>query len=445
MHQSRTLSVGLDVHQDSMAVADVDQEHQAEVISLGAIGTRPCDLDQRIRTRQSNSSQLGCVYDAGPWGSWLSRDRTKQGHGCGGVAPSLIPTKAGARVQTTRRAASQLARLMRAGDLPPVDGPQVEADASRALRRAREEAWRDLKTAQPRLNALLLRHDIRYTGQATWGPAPRRWLREVVWPTPAPPIVYHADVRAVPAHRAGLERLEQARQDPVHTGRLGPVVDALQARRGVQCTVAGTSMATRGDRTRFDKPSPRMRDLGLTPSDDPTGAPRRQGALTKTGHAHARRARLDGAWAYRSPAHGSRHLPWRLNRRPKAVQDLRWKAQVRLCQRARRLSARGHHAHRVVVAIARELSALMWAMAQQVPVTPEPPRRSPRDLERPTVWTIPGQWRHPGVVPPAALARGRHPTDPSQGVANPRRSAGSPVGSDGLRRFRWTAFSKGHR
>jgi len=36
---------------------------------------------------------------------------------------------------------------------------------------------------------------------------------------------------------------------------------------------------------------------------------------------------------------------------------------------ARQLSARGKHVHRVVVAIARELSAFMWAMAQQGAVT----------------------------------------------------------------------------
>jgi hypothetical protein len=38
----------------------------------------------------------------------------------------------------------------------------------------------------------LLRHDLRYTGSATWGPAHLRWLSEVVCPTPAQPIVFQA-------------------------------------------------------------------------------------------------------------------------------------------------------------------------------------------------------------------------------------------------------------
>jgi hypothetical protein len=39
MNQSRTLHIGLDVHQEPMAVAYIAQEHGAEVTSLGTIGT----------------------------------------------------------------------------------------------------------------------------------------------------------------------------------------------------------------------------------------------------------------------------------------------------------------------------------------------------------------------------------------------------------------------
>ena len=50
------------------------------------------------------------------------------------------------------------------------------------------------------------------------------------------------------------------------------------------------------------------------------------------------------------------------------IQDIRWKAQVRLCKRYRRLVARGNHANVVTVAIARELSGFMWAIAKEVPI-----------------------------------------------------------------------------
>jgi transposase len=49
MPQSSTLYVGLDVHKESIAVAYIAKEHHAEVVYLGAIGTRQCDIDTLIR------------------------------------------------------------------------------------------------------------------------------------------------------------------------------------------------------------------------------------------------------------------------------------------------------------------------------------------------------------------------------------------------------------
>jgi transposase len=370
MSHSRTRFIGMDVHKDSIAVAYVAQEHGAEVIYLGTVGTRQSDIDHLVRKRPSKATQLVFVDEAGPWGSWLYRYLTKKGDHCCVVAPSLIPKKSGDRVKTDRRDAVQLARLMRSGDLTPVDVPTVEDEAIRDLTRARDAAIGDLKAAKFRLKAFLRRHDIRYTGRATWNPAHLRWLSEVVCPTPAQHIVFQESVRAVTEHTERLQRLAQARQEQVKSWRLHPVVEALQARRGVQFTVAVTTVAELGDLTRFDTPRELMKCLGLIPSEYATGERRRQGAMTTAGNTHARRALVEGAWAYRYPAKVSRHLQRRWEQLPKPIQDIRGKAQVRLCKRYRRLMARGQHAHQVVVAIARELVGFLWAMATQVPVTP---------------------------------------------------------------------------
>ena len=86
---------------------------------------------------------------------------TKTGYQCGVVAPALIPNKAGDRVKTARRNAVQLARLLRSGDRTPVYVPKVADAAMRDLTRAREDPIGDLKAAQFRLNAFLLRHTMR--------------------------------------------------------------------------------------------------------------------------------------------------------------------------------------------------------------------------------------------------------------------------------------------
>ena len=370
MHQSRTLSLGLDVQKESIAVAYVAKEDHAEVVALGNIGTRQCDIDQLIRKMQSKSKHRIFVSEAGPCGYWLYRDLTTKGYVCWVVAPSLIPQTPGDRVTTNRRDAIKLARRMRSGDLTPVYVPQVEEEAMRDLCRARDDAIRDLQTAQFRLQAFLLRHAIRYTGRATWGPAHLRWLREVVCPTPAQQIVFQEYLRAVTAHTERLARLAQELPDQVQTWRLAPVVEALQALRGVPCTVAGTTVAERGDLTRFANPRQLMNSLGLTPSEYSTGERRRQGGITQPGNTHARRALVEGAWASRYPATVSRHLQLRLEQVSKPSQDMSWKAQIRLCKRYRQLSARGKNANQVVVAIARELSAFMWAIAQEGALTP---------------------------------------------------------------------------
>src|SRR5499426_3858282 len=220
MKQSSTLYIGLDVHKEAIAFAYVAKEHHAEVISIGNIGTRQCDIDQLIRKMQSKSSHLVFVYEAGPCGYWLYRYLTKKGHVCWVVAPSLIPKKPGDRVKTNRRDAIKLARLMRSGDLPPVSVPQVADEAIRDLCRAREDTIRDLKAAKFRLKAFLLRQDIRYTGRATWGPAHLRWLSEVVCPTPAQQIVFQEYIRAVTEHTERLKRLEHELQEHVQSWRL---------------------------------------------------------------------------------------------------------------------------------------------------------------------------------------------------------------------------------
>ena len=405
MNQSRTLYVGMDVHKDSIAVAYVAEDHPPDVVFLGAIGTRQCDIDQLIRKLQSKSKHLVFVYEAGPCGYWLYRYLTKKSHVCWVVAPSLIPKKAGDRVKTDRRDAVALARLLRAGDLTPVSGPSVEDDAMRDLSRAREDPLSALTAATCRLKAFLRRHDLRDTGRATWTPAHLRWLSEVGCATAAQHIVCQESVRAVTEHTERLQRREQALQAQVNAWRFSPVVEVLQARRGVPCTVAVTTVAELGDLPRVANPSELRQVLGLSPSESSPGERRRQGSIPQAGNPQARRALMEGAWASRDPAKVSRHLQRRREPHPNIIQDLSWKAQVRRCKRSRRRSARGKQANQVVVAIARELIGFMGAMATQLPVTSSAPDGARSHDERRRFPNGPRKRRGPGLVSPSTALR----------------------------------------
>jgi transposase len=83
----------------------------------------------------------------------------------------------------------------------------------------------------------------------------------------------------------------------------------------------------------------------------------------KIGNSHARRALVEGAWAYRLKPRVGRHKVDRIEALPKPVREIAWKAQVRLCARDRRLTAPGKSANVVSVAIARERVGFVWALA----------------------------------------------------------------------------------
>ena len=130
-----------------------------------------------------------------------------------------------------------------------------------------------------------------------------------------------------------------------------------------------TVVAELGNIARFDIPRQVCAFLGLNPSEHSSGGKRRLGAITKAGNSHARRALIEAAWAYRFPARVSLLIQERQENLPKSIQDIAWKAQVRLCKRYRHLVSRGKHPNVAVTAVARELAAFMWAIARELETT----------------------------------------------------------------------------
>jgi transposase len=369
MPENTTLFVGLDVHKDSISVAYAESDRSAAPHFLGSIGSRHSDVDSMVRRLLSKGAELAFAYEAGPCGYGLHRHLLARGFRCQVVAPSLIPKRPGDKVKTDRRDAVELARLLRSGDLTEVHVPSVEDEAIRDLCRARDAARKNCRDAKLRLKSFLLRLGLSYSGRADWNDAHKRYLAKVVCPTAAQQIVYQESIRAVDEQVERLGRIERELLELASSWRLWPIVEALQALRGVEWIVALTVVAELGDITRFDNPRQLAAFVGLIPSEHSSGDKRRQGPITKSGNGRARRALVEGAWAYRYPAKVSEHIRKRIEHLPKIAQDIGWKAQVRLCSRFRKLHGRGKHANVVVTAIARELTAFMWAIAKEIPIT----------------------------------------------------------------------------
>ena len=147
---------------------------------------------------------------------------------------------------------------------------------------------------------------------------------------------------------------------------MAPVVKALQSLRGVSVISAAITVAELGDISRFCHPKELMAYLGLVPSEHSSGESIKRGGITKTGNSHARRVLVESAWTYKHHARVTPPLLKRQRDLPKNICQISWKAQLRLCARLRRMITRKKPNNVVVIAIARELAAFMWAIAQEV-------------------------------------------------------------------------------
>jgi transposase len=226
-------------------------------------------------------------------------------------------------------------------------------------------AVRTLRQARQQLSGFLLRQGQHYHRPA-WTVSHRRWLAGLKFEQPMHHIILEDCIAAVEAATARRDRLTAHIEAALPEWSLAPVVEALQALRGVALVAAATLVAELGDITRFTNPRQFMAYLGLVPSEHSSGGKRRQGGITKAGNGAARRMLIEAAWSYRFPARISREQLLRQEALPKLIRDIAWKAQERLCRRYRALARAGKLPTVIIAAIARELSGFVWAIAKQV-------------------------------------------------------------------------------
>ncbi|GAA4648235.1 IS110 family transposase [Kistimonas scapharcae] len=356
MSKDSTLFVGLDTHKTSIAVAYIGSERDDTVQDYGTIGTLHRDIDRLIRRLQSKATKLFFAYEAGPCGYWLYRYLTGKGFHCIVAAPSRLPKD---KIKTDRRDARTIAVTLRNADLAQVYVPDVEDESIRDLIRARTDLVNDLKAAKQRLNSFLLRHDQVYHGKR-WSRQHWLWLSERVFSTTAQNVVLKQYMDTIEDRQSQLTFMEQQIDEYLPKWSRYPVVQALQALKGVRQITAMTMVAEIIDFKRFENPSQLFSWLGLVPSENTSGGKRRQGSITKCGNSHARKALIESGWSYRHPEKLTRDLMLRQEGLPDAVKEIAWRAQLRLCKRYRDLNARYKNKNIVVVAIARELAAFMW-------------------------------------------------------------------------------------
>src|SRR5712672_3581618 len=358
--------VAFDTSKLRNAVAIAEAGRTGEIRFVGEIENGGAATAKLVRKLAAKYERLTFCYEAGPTGYGLYRQIKSLGYECLVAAPSLIPTKPGDRVKTNRRDALNLAKLLRAGELTAVWVPDERHEAMRDLVRARDAAVKDYRIKRQNVSSLLLRLGRHYPGKKTWGRTHLNWLTGLKLEHREQRIAFEEMLLAVRQVRERIERLEQAMREAVADWTLAPVIEAVQAMRGIDMVGAVAFLADLVDLSRFQNPRQLMAYLGLTPSERSTGESVKRGGITKAGNTRARRLLIEAAWSYRFPPRVSKDMQTRIGAAPRTAREIAWKAQMRLCGRFRTLTRKGKRPTIVVTAIARELSAFIWAINREV-------------------------------------------------------------------------------
>jgi transposase len=362
--------VALDTSKLRNAVAIAQPGRGGEIRFLGEIENSEAATVKLVRKLAGTYRRLTFCYEAGPTGYGLYRQIKSLGHACLVVAPSLIPKKPGDRVKTNRRDALDLARQLRAGELTAVWVPDERHEAMRDLTRAREAAVEDLRGKRQQVSSFLLRQGRHYPGKKTWTKAHMSWLASQKLGHAEQRIAFEEMLLAIRQAAERIARLEEAIRAAVPDWSLCEVVTALMAMRGIDLISAAAFLAEIGDLSRFATPRELMAYLGLVPSEHSTGDTIKRGAITKAGNRRARRILVECSWSYRHPPRVGKKKEEKVAAAPPAAREIAWKAQHRLYTRYRALSRRGKLATVVVTAVARELSAFIWAVNRAITTAP---------------------------------------------------------------------------
>jgi transposase len=313
------------------------------------------------RLNREAPGEVRSCYEAGPLGYVLQRELEAQGVVCEVVAPSLIPIKPGERIKTDWRDARKLAELLRAGLLTEVRPPNEADEALRDLCRGRDSVRQDLMRARHRMSKFLLRRGYRYHDtQRHWGVRHMAWLRPLRFERAAAQATFDH-------YLLTIDHLEERlRQVDAHLGVFGAEepyrrpVAWLRCFRGIDTVTSVSLVAELHDFRRFRSARALMAYLGLVPSERSSGEQRRQGGITRAGNLHVRRLLVEAAWHHRHRPVLSQPLRKRREGQPADIIAIADRAQERLHARFMRMTRRGIHYNKTVVAMARELVGYLW-------------------------------------------------------------------------------------
>lgn len=367
----RIITLGMDVHKDSITIAVLPEDAPAPT----HVDRLPNDFVKlrRYCDRLAEQGELRACYEASGAGYVIHRTMREWGFVCDVIAPSLIPIRSGVQRKHDKHDAVQLARLHRAGELTPVRVPSEAEERVRDVVRCRETFQREILKSRHYLLKFLARRGFVYREGENWTHKHLAWLRAFAAassPLAREDAFVFREYLALFEYKVGRrDELDREIATLAELPHLARAVGWLQCFRGFQLQAAMVLATEIGDWRRFAQPTQLMTYVGLVPREHSTGTRERKGAITKAGNSHCRHVLVQAAWSYRHRPLVGTHLRARQRGQPAAVITHAWKAQHRLHKLYHHLAYR-KQPQIAAVAVARELVGFLWAVMQELPPTP---------------------------------------------------------------------------
>lgn len=354
----KTTFIGLDVHAKTVTAAALNAD-------TGEINqtTMPADNSTVISWVKGHGNDTAVTYEAGPTGYSLARDLTSQGISCSIAAPSKLLRAPGDRVKTDQRDALGLARMLSLGEITEVRIPPIEQEGLRDVSRARQRAVGDLTHARQRINAMILRHGLRYPKETRWTKAHHDWLARQRLETAASQQVLAAELETEVLLMAHVKRLDVMIADLAANSDQAVVINALMCFRGTSITTGFGLAVEIGDWTRFTGATIGSY-LGLTPSERSSGQSRSQGPITKSGNTYARKLLIEASWSHARPySRPGARLLRQFEKVDAATRIRAIEGNQRLHRVWANFDARKKRRVKANTAVARELAGWCWSVA----------------------------------------------------------------------------------
>jgi len=244
--------------------------------------------------------RLAFVYEAGPTGFGLYDELVAEGHPCLVVAPSMVPTVAGARVKTNRLDSKKLSEGLRGGQLRSIHVPSARYRELRHLVQLRDTHVQQLTATKCRIKALLLYEGIAFpSDEGKEKPWSQRVVNELLELPGSESVRFKLDQLVGTLHfnfNSAAAAQKQIRHFCQKDEELRQSIAWLKSLPGIGEIIATHLVARLGDPSLITNVRQIAGFLGLVSSEHSTGDKQNRGEITRAGDSRLRNKLIQSAW-----------------------------------------------------------------------------------------------------------------------------------------------------